>query len=209
MSLKVYNIDAKEVDQLEPSFLEREMDAKLVHNHYQLHRYQLAALRAGTASTKTKGEVSGGGSKPYKQKGTGHARRGSNRTPLRPGGGIVFGPKPRSYSFKLNSKVITLTLKSALSAKRDIINVLRLTNDEMVKTASMVAFFAKQGVGNDKKILAIIDKKHDDVLFMAIRNIANVQVVDVNYMYIEPVLSADYIVVSDAAFISLKEKSLV
>lgn len=115
-TVKVYNIDGKEVGQLElnDSVFGVKINEHIVHKAVVSH---LANKRQGTQSAKTRSEVSGGGRKPWRQKGTGHARQGSTRAPQWTGGGVVFAPKPRDYSMKLNKKEKQLALKSALTSK--------------------------------------------------------------------------------------------
>ena len=112
----VYDINRNQVAEreLDDAVFNTEVKEYLIHD---MVRYQLAARRQGTAKTKVRSEVRGGGRKPYKQKGTGNARQGSSRAPNHPGGGTVFGPTPRDYEFKLNRKVKKSALKSALSAR--------------------------------------------------------------------------------------------
>src|SRR5512139_1382864 len=126
----VYDINRKQVAERElaDAVFNTEVKEYLIHD---MVRYQLAARRQGTAKTKGRSEVRGGGRKPYKQKGTGNARQGSSRAPNHVGGGTVFGPTPRCYEFKLNRKVKKAALKSALSARfRDaqlvVLNALQL-----------------------------------------------------------------------------------
>ena len=115
-TVSVYNIEGKEVDKLElnDSVFGVEINEHLVHMAVVS---QLANNRQGTQSAKTRSEVRGGGRKPWRQKGTGHASQGSTRSPQWTGGGVVFAPKPRDYSFKLNKKERRLALKSALSSR--------------------------------------------------------------------------------------------
>ena len=115
-SVAVYNVEGKEVEKLElnDSIFGVEINEHLVHMAVV---NQLANNRQGTQSAKTRSEVSGGGRKPWRQKGTGHARQGSTRSPQWTGGGVVFAPKPREYSFKMNKKEKQLALKSALTSK--------------------------------------------------------------------------------------------
>ena len=115
--LDVYNINKEKVTQVEVD--ERIFDAEVKeHLFYEIIRAQLANRRSGTACTKTRGEVSGGGRKPWKQKGTGRARAGSSRSPVWRGGGVSFGPKPRDYSYTVPKKVKRIALCSALTKKR-------------------------------------------------------------------------------------------
>ncbi|MBQ1950369.1 MAG: 50S ribosomal protein L4 [Clostridia bacterium] len=158
----------------------------------------LANQRQGTQSTKTRTEVSGGGKKPWRQKGTGHARQGSTRAPQWTHGGIALGPKPRSYRFALPKKVRRLALKSAFSAKvaaGDMLVLSKLTMDE-IKTKTIVNLLA--ALHADKKVLLVLPEKNDKVILSA-RNIPGVKTALVNTLNVYDVLNADkFIVVKDA-----------
>ena len=158
----------------------------------------LANQRQGTQSTKTRTEVSGGGKKPWRQKGTGHARQGSTRAPQWTHGGIALGPKPRSYRFALPKKVRRLALKSAFSSKvlADEMLVLdKLTLDE-IKTKTVATML--NALGADKKVLLVLPEKDEKVILSA-RNIPGVKTALVNTLNVYDVLNADkFIVVKDA-----------
>ena len=138
--VSVYNIDGKVVGDIElnDAVFGVEVNEHLVHMAVV---NQLANKRQGTQSAKTRAEVSGGGRKPWRQKGTGHARQGSTRAPQWTGGGVVFAPKPRDYSFKMNKKEKNLALKSALTTKvaEEKIIVLDSLKFDDIKTKNMVA----------------------------------------------------------------------
>ena len=158
----------------------------------------LANQRQGTQSTLTRGEVSGGGKKPWKQKGSGRARQGSTRSPQWYHGGIAHGPKPREYGFSINKKVKRLAMKSALSAKaaEDEIIVLDTFAQEEIKTKEIAKVLAALPTG--KKTLIVLPEKND-VLYKSARNIAGVKVALVNTLNVYDVLNADkFIVVKDA-----------
>ena len=164
-----------------------------------------ASLRQGTASTKTRSEVSGGGRKPYKQKGTGNARQGSTRSPQWPGGGIVFGPKPRKYDKKQNRKERRLALLSALSYKnldKEIIVVenLELENN---KTKSMVEVLNKLNLTN-KKVLIVVTELNENVC-LASRNLGNVKISTVEELNTFDVVSADNMLITVEALNKLEE----
>ncbi len=170
---------------------------EVVHNH-------LANKRQGTAATKTRGMVSGGGKKPYKQKGTGRARAGSNRSPLWRGGGTVFGPHPRDYSYKLPKKVKWLALNSALSAKLAdgeimIIDEISVTEP---KTKAVVGMLASLGLKNN--VLIIVPEKNE-ALELASRNIPRVNVVRVNELNVFTILSHEKLLISKDAVEKMKE----
>ena len=157
-----------------------------------------ASLRQGTASTKTRSEVSGGGRKPYKQKGTGNARQGSTRSPQWPGGGIVFGPKPRKYDKKQNRKERRLALKSALSAKfqdKELI-VVENYNLDSNKTKAFNEVLGNLKV-NGKAVLVYSDDNEN--LFLASRNNNKVAVLATNEINVLDIVAADYLVVDESS----------
>ncbi len=163
----------------------------------------LANQRQGTQSTKTRAEVRGGGRKPYRQKGTGRARQGSIRSPQWVGGGVVFAPKPRDYSFKLNKKVKRLALQSALStkvAKGKIIVLDELTLSE-VKTKEMVKV-----LGNIKcdNALIVMDGSNENVMLSA-RNIPTVKTASVNTINVYDLLKYNNLVVTKEAVEKIQE----
>ena len=157
------------------------------------------AQRQGTASTKTRSEVSGGGRKPWRQKGTGRARQGSIRAAQWYHGGVVFGPTPRDYGKKMNRKERRLALKSALSYK-DIdkaIVVVDSLNLETNKTKDMLNVLSNLKVA-DKKVLIVVDELNEN-LILATRNIASVMLLEVSEINTLDVVSADVMIVTEAA----------
>lgn len=163
----------------------------------------LANQRQGTQSTKTRAEVRGGGRKPWRQKGTGHARQGSTRSPQWVGGGVVFAPKPRDYSFKLNKKLKRLALQSAFSAKAQegkIIVLEELTLPE-IKTKEMVKVLGNIKVEN---ALIVMDGVNKNVMLSA-RNIQGVKTAGVNTINIYDILKHDTFVVTKEALAKIEE----
>ena len=158
----------------------------------------LANQRQGTQSALTRAEVSGGGRKPWRQKGTGHARQGSTRAPQWRHGGIVFAPKPRDYSYSLNKKVKRLAMKSALSAKvaeSDMIVLDAITLNEY-KTKTIAAML--KAVGSEKKTLIVLPELNEKLIASA-ANIPGVKTAMVNTLNVYDILNADkFIVVKDA-----------
>ena len=158
----------------------------------------LANQRQGTQSTKTRSEVSGGGKKPWRQKGTGHARQGSTRSPQWTHGGIALGPKPRSYRFALPKKVRRLAIKSAFSSKvaaGEMLVLDSLSLDE-IKTKTIATML--NALGADRKVLLVLPEKDDKVVLSA-RNIPGVKTALVNTLNVYDVLNCDkFIVVKDA-----------
>ena len=158
----------------------------------------LANQRQGTQSTLTRSEVSGGGKKPWRQKGTGHARQGSTRAPQWTHGGIALGPKPRSYNYVLPKKVRRLALKSAFSSKvlaGEMLVLDSLSMDE-IKTKTVATMLGALNAG--KKVLMVLPEKNDNVILSA-RNIPGVKTARVNTLNVYDVLNCDtFIVVKDA-----------
>ncbi len=163
-----------------------------------------ANQRQGTASTKTRGEVRGGGRKPWRQKGTGRARAGSTRSPIWKGGGTTFGPKPRDYSYSLPKKAKKIALKSVLSMKLAekqllIVDALKLKEP---KTKEFMAL-----IKNLKLDSALIVDQHDNKnLFLAARNIPKTKVIDVSQVTVYDVLNHNWLVLTKKAFDSLTER---
>ena len=158
----------------------------------------LANQRQGTQSTKTRSEVSGGGRKPWRQKGTGHARQGSTRSPQWTHGGIALGPKPRSYLFALPKKVRRLALKSAFSSKvaADEMLVLESLSLDEIKTKTMVNLFG--ALKATKKVLLVLPE-NDQKVILSTRNIPGVKTALVNTLNVYDILNCDkFIVVKDA-----------
>ena len=167
---------------------------------------QLANQRQGTACTKTRAEVSGGGRKPWKQKGTGRARAGSNRSPLWRGGGVIFGPKPRDYSIKMNRKERRLALRTAFQGRvADLIVVEDFgVNLDRPKTKDMLAAFSRWGVVAGAKVLVILADR-DENAYLSLRNVAGVKVITSGNLNMFDLLNADQIVVTASAIGSIKE----
>ena len=163
-----------------------------------------ASLRQGTASTKTRSEVSGGGRKPYKQKGTGNARQGSTRSPQWPGGGIVFGPKPRKYDKKQNRKERRLALKSALSAKfqdKELVIVENLNLDTN-KTKDFNAMLKKLNIAG--KTLVVFTDANEN-LFFASSNNNKVAVQEASEINVLDLVAASYLLIDESSVKKIEE----
>jgi large subunit ribosomal protein L4 len=175
------------------------------HLFYQVVRMQLANRRRGTASTKTRGEVSGGGRKPWRQKGTGRARQGSTRSPLWRGGGVALGPKPRSYAYKLPKKVRRAALCSALSMKTQegLLKVIDRLDIPAPKTKQMVGFLKDLGVEKAAIILLAGDNPNAQ---LAARNLPKVKVLRVEGINIYDLLAHDYLICTREALLKLQER---
>ena len=176
------------------------------HCIYLAVKSELAAKRQGTSSSKTRSEVSGGGRKPYKQKGTGNARVGSTRNPARVHGGSAFGPKPRKYELKLNKKVKTLARKSALSMKvvADSFKVLNDFSMDSIKTKDLHSILKKLDV-SDKKIL-IITNNIDNNFLLSSRNLRNVNLVNVDSFSTYDIINSGYLLIDKNSVDFLNKK---
>jgi len=165
---------------------------------------QLAGRRLGTHDTKTRGEVAGGGRKPYRQKGTGRARQGSRRAPHYAGGGTVFGPHPRSYAQRLPRKMKRLALVGALTAKfgTDAIRVLDAFGLEEIRTKALAGILASLGAGG--RVL-IVSPARDERLDLSARNLPAVEVLLADSLNVVDVLKADVLVIEQPAIARLEE----
>ena len=198
----VYNMEGKEVDSIElnDSIFGVEVNEHLVH---MAVLQQLANNRQGTQKAKTRSEVRGGGKKPWRQKGTGHARQGSTRAPQWTGGGVVFAPTPRDYSFKLNKKEKRAALKSALTsrvAENKIIVLDELKLDE-IKTKKFVQVMKNLNV---EKALVVLNEMDKNVIASA-ANIPTVKTAQTNELNVFDVLKYDTVVVTKAAVATIEE----
>jgi len=167
---------------------------------------QLANKRQGTASTLTRSEVRGGGRKPYKQKGTGRARQGSIRTPLRPGGGIIFGPKPRSYNLDMNRKERRLALRTALMSR---VSDMKAVEDfgstlKQPKTRDIINGRARLGIQKTEKVLVILDSP-SDIIKKSINNIEKVKLIAANQLNVFDILNANKLVIGQSAIDKIQE----
>ena len=166
---------------------------------------QQAHSRQGTASTLTRSEVRGGGRKPYKQKGTGRARQGSIRTPLRPGGGIVFGPKPRTYNLAMNRKERRLALRTALMARIDDVTVVQAfgASLEAPKTREITDALGRLGIEADSKVLIVVGNP-SEVLRRSVRNLEKVKLIAANQLNVFDLLHATARVLGDEAHATIQ-----
>ena len=174
-----------------------------------LHRAvlrQQAHSRQGTASTLTRSEVRGGGRKPYKQKGTGRARQGSIRTPLRPGGGVIFGPKPRKYNLEMNRKERRLALRTALMSRISDAKIIKDFGSklEIPKTSEIVALLKRVGIDSDVKILIILNKP-SEIIKRSIKNLEKVKLICADQLNVFDLLNANSLVIGEDALSTIKE----
>jgi large subunit ribosomal protein L4 len=167
---------------------------------------QQAHSRQGTASTLTRAEVRGGGRKPYKQKGTGRARQGTIRTPLRPGGGIIFGPKPRTYNLAMNRKERRLALRTALMARiEDVIVVKDFGNSLKVpKTREISDALIRLGLAADAKVLIILSAP-SEIIRRSVRNLEKVKLIAADQLNVFDLLHANSLVLSEEALAKIQE----
>jgi large subunit ribosomal protein L4 len=182
---EVYNTDNKKVGEVELNEALFGLEVKK-HILHDVVKMQLANRRAGTASTKTRIEVRGGGAKPYRQKGTGRARAGTNNSPLWRGGGVVFGPKPRDYSYKLPKKVRRLGVRMALSARFSENNMLVLDGFDLadIKTKQFVEVMKKLNIENG---LIVIPEKNE-ILEKSSRNVHGYKVIQADGLNVYDIL---------------------
>lgn len=187
----VYDIDKKKVSQIElnDAIFDAEANPDVM---YEVVRMQMASKRRGTASTKERGDIRGGGKKPWRQKGTGRARAGTTRSPLWRGGGTVFGPSPRSYAYKLPKKVKKMALVSALSMKfnEQRIIILKEFPLEEIKTRKFKEVMDRFGF---KKALFVLDKSNP-VLEKSSRNLSDIKMIKSEGINVYDLLDHEYIV---------------
>jgi len=174
-----------------------------------LHRAvlrQQAHSRQGTASSLTRSEVRGGGRKPYKQKGTGRARQGSIRTPLRPGGGVIFGPKPRKYNLEMNRKERRLALRTALMSRISDAKIIKDFGSklEVPKTSEIVALLKRVGIDSDGKILIILNHP-SEIIKRSIRNLEKIKLISADQLNVFDLLNANSLVIGEDALSTIKE----
>ena len=200
--VSVYNIEGKVVGDMElnDAVFGVEVNEHLVHMAVVS---QLANNRQGTQSAKTRAEVRGGGRKPWRQKGTGHARQGSTRAPQWTGGGVIFAPKPRDYSFKMNKKEKNIALKSSLTSRvaENKIIVLDSIKFEEIKTKNMVAVLDNLKVN---KALVVLNDNDQNVVLSA-RNIPNVKTASTNTINVYDILKYDQLIVTKDAVATIEE----
>ena len=201
--VQVLNLKGEKVKEitLKDSVWNIEINEPVMHDAIVLAR---ASLRQGTASTKTRSEVSGGGRKPYKQKGTGNARQGSTRSPQWPGGGIVFGPKPRKYDKKQNRKERRLALKSALTSKFQDKELVIVENLNLVDNKTKTFNEMLKNLKIDGKALVVYADENEN-LFLASRNNNKVAVVAFNEINVLDLVAASYLLIDESSVKKIEE----
>lgn len=202
INVKMYNTSAKEIGSLElSSIFEEEYRESLIH---QVVVAQLANKRQGTKSTLTRSEVRGGGAKPWRQKGTGRARQGSIRSPQWIKGGVVFAPKPRDFSQKINKKMKKIALKSALSAKVANNEFIVLDKIELkeIKTKEFAAILKNFNI-KEKVLLVLSDK--DSVLVRVTRNIENIKTINAKLLNVYDIVANSKLLITADAVKMIEE----
>ena len=202
-NVSVYNMEGSEVGKLDlnDSVFAVDVNEHLMHMAVVL---QLANKRQGTQKAKTRSEVSGGGRKPWRHKGTGHARQGSTRSPQWTGGGVVFAPTPRDYSFKMNKKEKAGAIKSALTTKvnEEKFFVMDSLKFDEIKTKKMVGVLDALKVN---KALVVLDGEDNDNVEVSARNIAGVRTVYSNAINVYDILKYDTIIITKSAVAKIEE----
>ena len=205
-SMNIYNQSGESVReiQLPADILETPVNKDVLH---QVVLMQLANKRSGTASTKGRSDVNGSGRKLYRQKGTGMARAGSRRSPVRVGGGVAFGPKPRDFGYKVPKKVRRLAIKSALADKfqNDAVLAVDAIEIDHPKTKQMVSFIDKLGISEREKTLIVLDAQNENVLCSA-RNIPRVNVCVWDSLNTYDILWHDKLVITQGALEKIEER---
>ena len=202
---EVFNTDNKKVGEVELNDALFGLEVKK-HILHDVVKMQLANRRAGTACTKTRTEVRGGGAKPYRQKGTGRARAGTNNSPLWRGGGVTFGPKPRDYSYKLPKKVRKLGVRMALSARFSENNMLVLDGFELadIKTKKFAEVMKKLNIEN---VLIVIPEKNEN-LEKSSRNVLGYKVIPADGLNVYDILLHRSLVLLQPCLGQLEERLL-
>ncbi|MFO8039652.1 MAG: 50S ribosomal protein L4 [Sodalinema sp.] len=201
----VRNWQGEEVGQasLDLNVAKEETAAHIVHR--ALVR-QMANARQGTASSKTRAEVRGGGRKPWRQKGTGRARAGSIRSPLWRGGGVIFGPKPRDYNLKMNRKERRLALRTAFQSRSEDLVVVEEFAEEFPrpKTQDLAAALKRWGVESEQKALLILPELPDNI-YLSARNLERLKVITATNLNVYDLLHADTIITTAAGLTKIHE----
>ncbi len=204
MNAKLYALDGSEKG---TTALPDELFAQPVHEHliWLAVKRHLGNQRQGTAKVKTRGEVSGGGRKPFKQKGTGRARQGSNTSPLMPGGGRAFGPKPRDYRTEMPKKQRRAALVSALSLKAtdNVVSVLEALTADSPKTSVVASMLKKMGL-YEKRTLLVVGQQSDAV-WKSVRNIKNLNTTLAHQLNTYDLVNCDAVVLTQDGLERVKE----
>ncbi|MFW2332033.1 MAG: 50S ribosomal protein L4 [Nitrospinota bacterium] len=205
MKIKVYNSSSSESQEvsLDASIFDAPVKKNLLHD---VVVSQLASKRQGTHKVKTRNEVSGGGAKPWRQKGTGRARAGSIRSPLFRGGGVIFGPSPRDYSYNVPKKVKRAALKSALTlkAQENAIKVVDSIPFDSPKTKDAVALLEKLDILN-KKILLVLESNNENIE-KSFRNIPRIKIMRAEGINVYDLLNANFLLLTEPALNAINKR---
>lgn len=176
------------------------------HIVHRALRRQLVNARQGTVSTKTRSEVRGGGRKPWRQKGTGRARAGSTRSPLIPGGGVIFGPKPKDHNIKMNRKERRLALRTAFQSRVEDLVVVEDFASQLSrpKTKDVLDALTRWNIDLDSKVLFILPERQENV-YLSVRNVPNIRLITSQNLNVFDLLHADTIVVTASALEKVQE----
>jgi large subunit ribosomal protein L4 len=205
--IKTLITDAKESITTLTLNIPKHYEFKINTSNYLLYRAlqtQLTNERQGTSNTKTRAEIQGGGRKPWKQKGTGRARAGSNRSPLWRGGGVIFGPKVKNFSKKINRKEWRLSLRLLLLNKQKNITIINKIFLDFVKTKNIVEYFSKLGINPAQKIILIIPD-FDENLRRSTKNLKNIQLLKANCLNIKDILKTEHIFIDENSLKIIEE----
>ena len=197
LSLDIKNLEGEKVGSAELPEAVFAIDPN-IHVMHLVVRAQMAGARQGTHDTKTRGQVSGGGHKPFRQKGTGRARQGTIRAPHYAGGGVVFGPHPRSYALKVNRREIKLAMRSALSAKAAEGVLVLLENADFQKPSTKQAVAALKALGIEGRVTIIVTD-HDVNAFLSFRNLPKVRILPVSEINTYDLIDNKTLVLTEAA----------
>jgi len=202
-NVKIFDQTKREVGELElsPEVFEVTVRPEVLH---LVVRAQLAAKRAGTHSTKTRSEVSGGGHKPWRQKGTGKARAGSSRSPLWRGGAVIHGPRPRDYEFKVNRKVRQLALKMALSAKVGDSSLMLIDKFDLAEAKTKLMAKVAGDLGLKKALIVLTES--DNKLELSARNLPGIKVIRHDMLNVYDVLLHEQVVMATDAALRVQER---
>ncbi|MFW5497945.1 MULTISPECIES: 50S ribosomal protein L4 [unclassified Maridesulfovibrio] len=202
-TITIYDQTKKEVGSMDlaPEVFEVPVKPEILH---LVVRSQLAAKRQGTHATKTRGMKRGGGAKPWRQKGTGRARAGSTRSPLWRGGGTVFGPQPRDYSFKVNKKVRRLALKMALTSRFSEEKMMVVKNIDLPEIKTKLFVEVAEALGLEKALVVVKDA--DNKLLLSARNIPGIKLITADQLNVYDILKARQLVMLENAAQDLQER---
>jgi large subunit ribosomal protein L4 len=202
----VRNWDGEETEQVATLELRVAKEENAAHIVHRALVRQMTNGRQGTVSTKTRAEVSGGGRKPWRQKGTGRARAGSIRSPLWRGGGVIFGPKPREFNIKMNRKERRLALRTAIASRAEDMVVVEDFSEKLPrpKTKELASAIARWGIAPESKVLLILSEPSETV-YLSARNMANLKLLSATQLNVYDLLNADKIVTTSAAMAKIQE----